>query len=249
MLPLIEDKMHTYWSKDWVGAGLYTTAEEFISEYKNYDGNLRKVAELYEARDMYIPASSSVECTFMHDVWGTDLDFAAYMQGEPECFINIHPAEVIKSNLTIRVMHGMSQGVNAREATEKYLKIADLYTAALSKYNVRVVLEWAGVSRNGSVDFTYKYEVELCGFGEVLSPLTLVSALSAPTYRAVMLGVCATFGATSCEWHPDQQAYLNKPAVIREGDSIIIPPIYNQSKSEWELENMMRAAGLTEEGA
>lgn len=245
ILPQIEAMVRTEWLGDWIGAGVYTTADEFFADYYKGDGSLQKVAEMYTASELYIPATEGVECTFVHDVWGTDLDFAAYMQGEPECFINIQPAEAIKTNLTIRVLHGLSSGVDAKVALERYLRLADLYTAALPKYNVRVVLEWAGVSAN----LTYKYEVELCGYGEVLSPLTLVSALSTPVYRGMMMGITGTWGSrTSCEWHPDQRPYLHKATITRTADEIIIAPMHMRNQEQWELRSMMIAAGLMQEG-
>jgi len=247
LLPQIEAMVRTEWNADWIGAGLYKTADEFFDDYKGGDGNLQRVAELYKASDLYIPAGQGVECTFVHDVWGTELDFAAYMTGEPECFINIQPAEAIKTNLTIKVLHGLSSGVDAKQATERYLKLADLYTAALPKYNVRVVLEWAGDSQSSSHSLLYKYEVELCGFGEILSPLTLVSALSTPVYRGMMMGITGTWGSrVHCNWHPDQMPYLHKASVTRTDDEIIIAPMHNRTASEWDLPNMLKAAGLME---
>lgn len=246
VLPVIAPHIEKSWEYDWMG--VYKSGKEFIEHLNKFGGALPRIQELYKPSEMNIPASPTHELTFVRDTYGEVLDTDAYMAGEAECFITIQPAEVQKSNLTMRVIHGMSANVDAREAVDKYMKLADLYTAALSKYNVRVIFEWGGALDNGK---SYMYKLIVSDFGQPLDPYTLVSALSSPMYRANLRGLARTLygGMTNVSWHREHTPYLNKPSVQRKDDEIIISPMFGgDSFRQWELENMLKAAGLTEDG-
>jgi len=216
---------------EWVGNGIYRNGNQFASDFEQYNGSLPKVADLYTPQDIYLQSNEAYTPTFQHDVWGCDLDFSAYMNGEPECFINIIPAELVKTNLTIRIHHAIHANIPAAKATELYLRIADLYTAALSKHNVRIIFEWAGKTGNGNL---FKWEINVCDYNEVLSPQLLVSALSGPMYRAwlrVIAGSLDGGESYGTMFYPEHykmwEDEFKTKAAIRKGDEILIGVMLN----------------------
>lgn len=253
VLPNISEHIRRAWQGDWVGAGIYKTAETMLMHLNTYGGALPDVQKLYKPSELNIPASPSHEMNFVRDTCGEILDVDAYMQGQPECFYTIQPEECIKSNLTIRVIHGMSAGVDAREATEKYMMIADLYTAALAKYNVRIIFEWGGDAHGNGKRWHYLWKINVCDYGQPLDPYTLVSALSTPMNRAMLMGMTGTALGEECgfcAWHDTHKHFLNTntPSVERKNDEIIISPITMKNRNTWNLPDMLKAAGLIEDG-
>jgi hypothetical protein len=252
IVPEISPMIRRTWQRDWVGAGVYKTAETFLMHLDTHGGALPEIQSLYKPAELNIPASPTHEMSFVRDTFGEVLDVDAYMNGQPECFLTIQPAECIKSNLTIRVIHGMSAGVDAREATEKYMLVADLYTAAMAKYNVRIVFEWGGEATGGDKGWHYLWKLNVCDYGQPLDPYTLVSALSTPMNRAMLMGMTGKALGTECTWcgwHDTHKHYLNtdKPSVERKEGEIIIAPITTRNMGTWNLPDMLKAAGLTEE--
>lgn len=251
VLPKIAPNIHALWESDWMGAGLYNSSNALINDLITYGGALPKVAELYKPTELNIPATPTHELTFVRDVSGPILDVDAYMSGEAECFIEIQPAPVQKSQLTIRVLHAVSGDVSAKDIVDKYMLVADLYTAALAKYNVRLVYEVAGnIMLNSGPNIPYNYCLTMSDFGQPLDPYTLVSALSGPMYRSVMRGLSRAIGKNVCgvDFHPAHKPYLKKPSVVRTNDEIIISPIYSDTAQGWNIRNMLKEAGLMEDG-
>lgn len=253
IVPQIEPEIRKSWSADWVGAGVYKTAETFLMHIHTYGGALPDVQKLYKPSELNIPASPSHEMNFVRDTCGEILDVDAYMQGQPECFYTIQPEECIKSNLTIRVIHGSSCGVDAREATEKFMMIADLYTAALAKYNVRILFEWGFDAQGNGKRWHSNWVLNLCDYGQPLDTLSLLSALSTPMNRGMMLGLTST--ALGCEaltidWHDTHKPYLrqSQAAVKKSEGEIVIAPIMKCNRETWLLQDMLKAAGLIEDG-
>ncbi len=216
---------------EWAGNGIYNSGAQFAADFEQFGGSLPKVADLYTPQELHIHANDVYTPTFQHDVWGTELDFGAYMNGEPECFINIIPAERVKTNLTIRIHHAIHTNVKAAKATELYLRIADLYTAALAKHNVRIIFEWAGRAGGNQ---PFKWEINVCDYSEILSPQVLVSALSGPMYRAwlrVIAGGINGGDSSGSVFHPDHmnawEREFKHRAAIRKGDEIHIGIMLN----------------------
>lgn len=249
VLPQITSTIHASWERDWMGAGLYDSSRDLINDLTTYGGALPKVAELYRPDELNIPATPTHELTFVRDVSGPILDVDAYMAGEAECFIEIQPAPVQKSQLTIRVLHAVSGDVSAKDIVNKYMLVADLYTAALAKYNVRLIFEVAGnIMVSSGPNIPYNYCLTMSDYGQPLDPYTLVSALSGPMYRSMMRGLSRSIAKNvyGVDFHPDQKKYLTKPAAVRMNDEIIISPIYSDTAQGWNLRNMLKESGLLE---
>lgn len=249
ILPQISGKIHALWEREWMGAGLYNSSEALINDLTTYGGALPKVAELYRPTELNIPATETHNLAFVRDVCGPILDVDAYMAGEAECFIEIQPAPVQKSQLTIRVLHAVSGDVSAKDIVDKYMLVADLYTAALAKYNVRLVIETAGnILMSSGRNTPYKYDLTLSDYGQPLDPYTLVSALSGPMYRCVMRGLTRAIeqNVYSVDFHPDHKPYCRRPAAVRRDDEIIISPIYSDTAQQWNIHSMLKEAGLLE---
>lgn len=249
ILPQISGKIHTLWETDWMGAGLYNSSEALINDLTTFGGALPKVAELYRPTELNIPATETHDLAFVRDVSGPILDVDAYMAGEAECFIEIQPAPVQKSQLTIRVLHAVSGDVSAKDIVDKYMLVADLYTAALAKYNVRLVVEVAGdIIQSSGPRIPYKYCLTMSDYGQPLDPYTLVSALSGPMYRSMLRGLtrCIANNVWGADFHPEHKPYCKKPAAVRRDDEIIISPIYSDTAQQWNIHSMLKEAGLLE---
>lgn len=249
ILPQISGNVRSLWESSWMGAGLYNNPDTFLNDLTTFGGALPKVAELYKPTELNIPATETHNLAFVRDVCGPILDVDAYMSGEAECFIEIQPAPVQKSQLTIRVLHAVSGDVSAKDIVDKYMLVADLYTAALAKYNVRLVIEMAAdIMVSSGPNIMYKYCLTMSDYGQPLDPYTLVSALSGPMYRSMLRGLTRSIARNvyGADFHPEHKPYCKKPAAVRMDDEIIISPIYSDTAQQWNIHSMLKEAGLLE---
>lgn len=233
------------WQSDWVGGGLYNNAEDFISDLRNYGGALPPMRKVYTPQEMALVSRTKDEYFF--DVYGEcGFDIGLACMGIPECVLRNESTQEVKENFTIRMRHGITSSVDNKQATKKFMLLADLYRAAIQKYNVRLIIEWAGVhqyTRN-----KYHVAITLCDFGDYMDELTLASVTSATMFRAMLFGLCQKHfknNASGVYGFPD---WLNQTSIIKQGENeIILPRIGSPAGANaYSVPALLKAAGLTE---
>lgn len=238
----------------WIGGGLYDTADSLIEDLQKFGGALPPVQKLYTPTDLVIQGHNGVAEEYIFDMSGQSFDIGLVCEGIPESWLSTQEMPSAKDNLTIRIKHGVSGGTDNEQATKKFMAIADLYKACLSKYRVRVVIEWWAKPILGNESREYHYEIQLCGFDDYFDPLTLVSVCSVTMFRAIMLGLGAkAFGGKKSDytaWSDSWEKYFRdgKTYAERTENEIILPPIHLHTQEIYELPNLLRSAGITTEG-
>lgn len=248
----MEKYMRSEFQPSWVGGGLYSTADTLIHDIVNCGGALPPIQKLYKADDLTLKSSEASAPQYIFDVYGESFDIGLVCEGVPEAWLCQQEIPTHKENLTIRILHGVSGSVDNREATEKYMAVADLYRAALTKYRVRVVIEWHAVA-DGNV---YHHEVMISDFTDYLDPLTLVSMCSITMFRTIMnglSGMAAGKQSNIVDWPREWKKYFSsgtqtfaERVETINGDEIILPPIHQYTNGCFDIKNLLKAAGLAE---
>jgi hypothetical protein len=232
------------WQTDWMGGGLYDDAESLISDLRNYGGVLPPMRKVYTPQEMALVSRTKDEYFF--DVYGEcGFDIGLACMGIPECVLRNESTQEVKENFTIRMRHGITSGVDNVQATKKFMLLADLYRAAIQKYNVRLIIEWAGVH---SLLGKYHVSITLCDFGDYMDELTLASVTSATMFRAMLMGLCKKHLGDNASGVYGFRDWLDQTSIIKVGENeIILPRIGSPAgASAYSVPALLKAAGLTE---
>lgn len=250
----MEHHMRTEFDADWIGGNLYKDADTLINDLRNFGGALPPIQSLYKPKDFVLSGSEGSQQEYIFDVYGESFDIGLVCEGVPEAWLCQQEIPTHKENLTIRILHGCSGGTENKKATEKYMAIADLYTAALKKYRVRVVIEWRAIAYKTP----YHHEVMISDYTDYLDPLTLVSMCSITMFRLIMRGCSGMANGEYTpivKWPTEWEKYFKNSSQTYaervetpEGVELIIPPIHKNTEDCYNLENLLKAAGLIEEG-
>jgi hypothetical protein len=238
---------------EWTTGNLYTDAATLIEDLKTKGGSLPPTHKFYSPATLVIKGSDAYTPDFIFDVCGQSFDIGLVCEGYPEAWLCEHQIPTHKDSLTIRILHGASGGVDNLEATKLYAAICDLYTAALKKYRVRIVIDWnAAPSGMGE----YFHRVTICDFADYLEPTTLVSLTSICMFRTIMKMCSDNNGHVA--WPAAWRKYFNGTTTqvefndVEGGKELVLPPIHSRTFATYDLQNLLKAAQLidnTEEGA
>ena len=240
----LEPTIRKTWEGDWIGADLYKRADDFISDLQNFGGVLPPIQKLYTPTELNIKGAEGYSQEYIFDVYGESFDIGLVCEGVPEAWLCQQEIPAHKDNLTIRIRHGVSADVDNLSATKRYAMLADVYKACLSKYRVRVVLDWEAVVNYKT---HYSHEITICDYTDYFDPLTLVSMSSITMFRAMMRGLSRMHhqheNVSSVKF---TDKWIKESKIQRTQDELIIPAIYSTHDSEWNIPNMLQLAGVAQ---
>ena len=230
---------------EWVTGNLYTDADSLIEDLKTKGGSLPPTHKFYTPKELVISGSDGYTQDFVFDVCGQSFDIGLVCEGYPEAWLCEQQMPTHKDSLTIRILHGVSGAVDNIEATKLFSAISDLYTAALKKYRVRIVIDW-NAAPYGSAE--YFHRVTICDFADYLEPSTLVSLTSVCMFRSIMRMCSDNCGSVG--WPAAWRKYFNGTTTniefndVEGGKELVLPPIHTNTFAKYDINNLLSAAGL-----
>jgi hypothetical protein len=168
-----------------------------------------------------------------YDVAGSAVDVAAYLQGEPECMVDLEPVRVAKRGKVVRLIvpaqynHTVTRETRARRGAA-LCALIDALTVA--QYSVEI---WAILSGSSRTRFSYAVKIQdaaapyrsemiayALGHGTMLRKLSFL----------VMDQDCSSTRTMAGRGSPAQSRLVDIPVELQDGPAIVLPMLQGNER-------------------